>query len=159
MPVMAFLKGGDIQTVMTGLPWEYMIAEGPVVVKFVRRGGPGCPWTGCERGVFFGPDCEVQWRRRADGEIHFVLAGELEPLQPWQGVIELKLWKRVASPVILWGEHDARTGGWFEARIPVALPYAGLGAGEGRRLAIQTRRYRLPDGSEVRRYVDLEVVK
>ena len=83
--------------------------------------------------------------------------GEVTPGPAWMGGKELKLWKKHGATVVLWGEPDARAGGWYEARIPKALPY-DFAAAAGRRVAIRTRNYRAPDGSEITRYVGVEVM-
>ena len=157
MAVMAYLRGGDPEAVAAEFAWEYAILEGPITADFVRRGQKRIEWEKYDKGVLFGKDCETQWRRRTDGTIHFVVKGEVTPGPAWMGGKELKLWKKHGATVVLWGEPDARAGGWYEARIPKALPY-DFAAAAGRRVAIRTRNYRAPDGSEITRYVGVEVM-
>jgi hypothetical protein len=166
MAGMAFARGVETPgELLSKLGLSYAFLEGPALteMKDCATSLPETwPWSGCERGVAFGATCEVRFRRRDhDGRWHLVLTTDaiLAPGEPWRGWREIRAAKKWRSHVILWGEPDSEAGGWFEGRIPRALPYGFRTDVAETRVAAVVKRYRLPrSGEEVRRYSGLTLL-
>lgn len=123
MPWLLFRRGvGDPEQGLAGINFDHAICEGATRTDLLRYTPGKLAWNEYDKGILFGSESELRFRRRADGAFHLVLVTDLNPAPPgWQG-LELRTVRR-RSRIVLWGEPDAVAGGWFEGRIPVQLPY------------------------------------
>jgi hypothetical protein len=140
MPWLLFRKGiSNPEQALAGLDFDHAICEGATKTDLLPYAPGKLEWNEYDKGLLFGSESELRFRRRADGGFHLALVTDLNPAPPgWQG-LQLRTLRR-RSRIVLWGEPDAAAGGWFEGRIPVQLPYRFPVARPGR-VVINRRHY------------------
>ncbi len=153
---------------LAGLRFDYAICEGAARTHLLAYVPGSVPWDEYEKGLLFGSDSELRFRRRPDRGFHLVLTTDLDPPPSgWEGPQQLRRLER-RSRIVLWGEPDGRAGGWFEGRIPTELPYA-FGTRQRGRVTITRQHYELVPAAapardageepEIRRCVSMQFVK
>lgn len=117
-------------------------------------------WEEFDRGVAFGDNAEIRFRRLRHTGLHAVVISDVAPPSgAWHSVKQLIPFSRDFR-VALWGEPDEEAQGWYEGRIPIRLDYSLPARGDKNRVLIYGRRYRFAKGNgEISRFRTLELWK
>ena len=129
------------------IPWAGLktgIVESSTEVALLELGEWKPDVKRYERGLLFGPKCELRWLKRESGW-HFVYLHDdgsiLTGSQANQEVIF-----EDEDQIILWGEKEADAETYYDGRIPHILIYPRPASGNWpTRMAAGIRRYRFGD--------------
>lgn len=115
------------------IPWnkfQYGILESPWDTRFVdlAAGVSGLTLDNYDTGLLFGPDTELRWRRRRNGQFHLVFISDAG--DPWPGASSEAELTKIGEGAVL--TNEAHTGSLkavklIQYRLDVEVPQPGGG--------------------------------
>ena len=113
------------------IPWnefQYGILESPWDTRFVEIAGTdnGLTPARYETGLLFGPDAELRWRRRRNGQYHLVFISDKG--EAWPGAPDVAELTKIGEGAVL--TNEAHTGSLntvkvIQYRLDVEVPQPG----------------------------------
>ena len=126
------------------IPWKglkYGIVESAVEVALLDLAVTKPDVKRYDRGLLFGPTCELRWLKR-DGGLHFVYLDDGGTLLAGAKVTADVVFEGT-DQIILWGKKEADAETYYDGRIPHVLTYPRPAGGTWPvRMAAGIKRYR-----------------